>query len=68
VQQRRVRVHLGNVEADGFRTLGIRTKADTFSTEIDARVAIATMPQPFKEAGGTFSIEAADCTASWDSS
>jgi hypothetical protein len=44
-----------NVE--GIRTLGIRDQAEVFTTEMNARVAIATMPQPFKQAGLVFSIE-----------
>jgi len=59
----RITGHTGNVtwltrpNKDGIRTLGIRSKADVFATETDARVAIATMPQPFKESGLIFSIE-----------
>jgi len=43
--------------ADGIRTLGTRERAEIFPTETGARVAIAKMPQTFKESGLIFSIE-----------
>ena len=39
------------------RTLSTRERAEVFPTETGARVAIAKMPQTFKEAGLIFSIE-----------
>jgi hypothetical protein len=45
---------------DGFRTISVRNKAGLFATETEARVAIATMPQPFDTAGIIFSVQSAD--------
>ena len=48
---------LTSPDLDGSRTLSTRERAAVFPTEAGARVAIAKMPQTFKEAGLTFSIE-----------
>jgi hypothetical protein len=51
---------LTDPDVDGFRTLGVRSRAEAFATETDARVAIAKMPQPFETAGIIFSVQSAD--------
>jgi hypothetical protein len=46
--------------ADGIRTIGPRAMADTFTAELDARIAIALMPEVFTVAGTVFSVEVDD--------
>jgi hypothetical protein len=46
--------------AKGIRTIGIREQADVFTTEIDARMAIAVTAGPFKMTGIVFSVESAE--------
>jgi hypothetical protein len=46
--------------ADGIRTLGPRTMADVFTTEVDVRTATALMPQAFETSGIILTLEKAD--------
>jgi|HubBroStandDraft_6_1064221.scaffolds.fasta_scaffold808441_1 hypothetical protein len=49
--------------ADGIRTIGPRSLADTFPTEVDARIAIAWMPQAFATYGIVFTVESSESAA-----
>jgi len=49
--------------ANGIRTIGPRSFADTFPTEVDARIAIAWMPQAFTTYGILFTVESSESAA-----
>jgi hypothetical protein len=44
-------------DSDGFRNLGPRQTAEQFQNKADARLAIAEMPRPFRDAGFFFWVE-----------
>ena len=50
-------VWLSPPDSDGFRNLGPRQTAEVFQERSDARLAIAEMPRPFRDAGFFFWVE-----------